>query len=137
MVICSLCLVFNVAMAAEQSAGAFYNSVSCKLEISGTGNENAQITVMVMPYSTDASQITTDVVNEGDVIFDIATIDYDGNYALEIGLKNTWNGGLYKAVIGDSEFLFTYADSQKLASNLSSINSGDDKAIASVLKSNG
>ena len=136
-VICSLCLVFNVAMAAEQSAKVVYNTVSGKLEISGTGSENAQITAMVVPYTTDASQITTDVVNAGNVIFNVATIDYDGNYALEMGLKNTWNGGLYKAVIGETEFLFTYADSKKLASNLSSINHGDDKAIASLLKSKG
>lgn len=133
--ICSLGLVLNTAMAADPGAKVVYNSVSGKLEISGTGNENSQITAMVMPYTTDSSQITADTVNEGNVVFDIATIDYDGNYTLKMGLRDTWNGGLYKVVIDETEFLFTYADSKKLAGNLASINSGDDKDIAAILKS--
>ena len=97
-VLCTLCLTFNVAMAASFGADAVYNSASGMLEISGTGTQNAQATVMVMPYTTDGDAITADTAKSGNVVFNMANIDSEGEYALEMGLKNSWEGGLYKAV---------------------------------------
>ncbi len=140
-VICTICFTFNVAMAADFGANAVYNSSSGKLLISGTGSENAQVTVMVMPYTTNPAAITSGVVASGAVIFNMANIDADGEYSIETGLKDTWGGGLYKALIyqgtNEKEVWFTYADSSKLGANLAAINSGDATAIASLIQTKG
>ena len=132
-VISAICIVSNGALASESVADAVYNSVSGKLEISGNGVQNSQVAVMVVPYTLDTGNITEEEANAGNVIFNVAQIDHEGNYELKMGLRDNWGGGLYKAVIGGEELIFTYADSKKLKSALGDINKGDEKDIFEAL----
>jgi len=140
-VICALCLVMNVAMAAPFTANAVYNADSGVIDVTGTGNENAKVTVMVMPFETDASAITDSVVNAGNVVFSMGDVDVNGEFDIEAALKNSWGGGLYKAIVtvgnDSSEVCFSYADGEKIAENLTTLNTGDSAAIKALISSKG
>ena len=138
-VICALCLTFNVAMAASFDANAVYEPDSDTVYIIGTGNENAKVTVMIMPYDLDSSAITESIVNSGKVVFAMGDVDVYGGFDFEAGLKESWGGGLYKAVVtvgeDSREVCFSYADSTVLGDNLAVLNSGDFSAVKSLILS--
>ena len=136
-VICVLCLTFNVAMAAPFGANAVYNADGGNISVIGTGDENAKVTVMVMPYELDSSEITESIVNSGKVVFSMGDVDVNGGFDIEAGLKSSWSGGLYKAVVtvgeNSKEVCFTYADAEKISENLAVLNGDNTSAVASLI----
>ena len=134
----SISLMSQTALGASFGADAVYSSEKDALTVSGTGTSGSEVTVVVLPYSSDPASLTAD--SPGSAVFNMAHTDKDGKFSLSMGLMDSWEGGMYKALVyqgGESaEIWFSYADADKAEDYIDDINAATASGIAGILKFN-
>lgn len=132
-------LMAQTAFGAGLGADAVFSTENATLTISGTGSAGSEVTVVVLPYDSNPAQLTPAVAGT-EAVFNMAHTDKDGKFSIEMGLRTDWEGGMYKALVYQSddstEIWFSYADVAKAEEYLDDINKATATGIAGILKSN-
>lgn len=136
----ALLMCSQTVFGASLRAGALFDADTNKLSITGTGEKNGEVTVVITPYHIEETQLTQDSAADN-AVFYMAYTDDEGRLDAAMGLKTSWNGGSYKAdVTQDGERMqlwFTYADKNEMEAVLPKVNRGTASEITTVLQSDG
>ena len=130
------------AYAAELYADGYYRVQDQTLTVEGTVDApNTALTMTVIPYDTDLSQITIENAEEEILAVSALNADLDGKFSVAIGLPASKDGGLYKAVLRyageENEVWFSYLKSQAAAPVLQKINTAANAAAIKTILSDG
>lgn len=125
---------------AELNVQGGYDGGEGRLSVRGTVREAAdpEVTVVVIPYDRETEELTLEDIQAQGLVVNMARADSQGEFAMTMGLPDSWPGGLYKAVIhgdgAEQEIWFSYANAARAAGALARVNGAGADAMAALLR---
>lgn len=129
--------------AAELTANGVYNTEDELLRVKGTAKDGAQryVNMIIAPYDMEIEMLNPQESNDKQVVYDMLYIEPSESYAKELGLPDSWQGGLYKIHVfyGDAktEVWFSYGKRNVMTPLLEQMKGASAVEISNILKKNG
>ena len=137
----SMSLVAQTVFGASLSADAVFSAQKDTLTVNGVGSSGSQVTMVVLPGESNPAELTAASAQNGGAVFNMANTDKNGKFSVSMGLRDEWQGGMYKVCVyqGDdmAEIWFTYGDKDSLNELVEkSVNKVNASGIADAIMNN-